>query len=141
MAQSIHLDIVSAEKEIFSGPAEMVIATGSLGEIGVVPGHSPLLTVLKPGEIRVTKQGGEQELFYVSGGMLEVQPHCVTVLADEAERADSLDEAEAMKAQERAREALANKGADFDYSKAAGELARAAAQVAAIQKLRKGLRK
>jgi F-type H+-transporting ATPase subunit epsilon len=140
MTQTIHLDIVSAEKEIFSGPAEMVVASGAIGEVGVVPGHAPLLTILKPGEIRVSLPGGEKELFYVSGGMLEVQPHCVTVLADEAERADSLDEAEAIKAQERAREAIANKGADFDYSKAAGELARAAAQVAAIQKLRKNMK-
>lgn len=138
--RTVHLDIVSAEKSIFSGLAEMVVASGIQGEVGVVPGHAPLLTMLKPGEIRVTKQHGEVELYYVSGGMLEVQPHCVTVLADEALRADSLDEAEAMKAKERAEEALQNREADFDYSKASAELARAAAQVAAIQKLKKQLK-
>lgn len=140
MVSKIHVDIVSAEKEIFSGSAVMVVATGTIGEIGIVPGHSPLLTVLKPGELRLTTSDGVNELFYVSGGMLEVQPHCVTVLADEAERADSLDEAKALKAQEKAKEALANRDADFDYSKASAELARAAAQIAAIQKLRKNMK-
>ena len=137
MSQVVHVDIVSAEKSIYSGTAEMLVATGVQGEIGVVPGHAPLLTMLKPGEIRLTKQFGEVELYYVSGGMLEVQPHCVTILADEAVRADSLDEAEALKAKERAEDALKNREADFDYSKAAAELARAAAQIAAIKKLRK----
>lgn len=137
MSQVVHVDIVSAEKSIYSGTAEMLVATGMQGEIGVVPGHAPLLTMLKPGEIRLTKQFGEVELYYVSGGMLEVQPHCVTILADEAVRAESLDEAEAVKAKERAEEALKNREADFDYSKAAAELARAAAQIAAIKKLRK----
>ncbi|WP_058482079.1 F0F1 ATP synthase subunit epsilon [Legionella spiritensis] len=132
-----HLDIVSAEREIFSGTAEMVIATAELGEVGIVPGHAPMLTVLKPGEIRVILPGGEQEVYYVSGGMLEVQPHCVTVLADAVERADSLDEAAALAAKARAEEAIANKGAELDYSMAAAELARAVAQIRAIQKLRK----
>lgn len=140
MAITTHLDIVSAEQEIFSGIVEMVVATGELGEIGITPGHAPLLTVLKPGEIRVTLAGGEQEIYYVSGGMLEVQPFYVTVLADAVERAEELDEAAALAAKARAEEAIANKGADIDYSVAATELARAVAQIRAIQKARKILR-
>lgn len=137
MAISTHLDIVSAEKEVFSGLAEVVVATGILGEIGVFPGHAPLLTVLKPGEVRVTKPGGQEEIFYVSGGMLEVQPSCVTILADTVERADSLDEAAALTAKERAEKAIANKDAEMDYTKAAAELVRATAQLRAIQRIRK----
>lgn len=140
MAMTTHLDIVSAEKSIFSGRAEMVVATGSMGEIGAVYGHAPLLTVLKPGEVRVTKQGGDVEVYYVSGGVLEIQPHCVTVLADEAERADSLDEAAALKAKEQAEKALHDKDANFDYTVAAAELARAAAQISAIRKVRKKMK-
>ena len=140
MAITTHLDIVSAEKEIFSGIVEMVVATGEMGEIGIVPGHAPLLTVLKPGEIRVTLPGGVQDVYYVSGGMLEVQPFSVTVLADAVERADSLDEAEALAAKARAEEIIANKGADIDYSVATVELARAVAQIRAIQKARKNLK-
>ena len=140
MAITTHLDIVSAEKEIFSGIVEMVVASGELGEIGVTPGHAPLLTVLKPGEIRVTLAGGEEEIYYVSGGMLEVQPYYVTVLADAVERADHLDEAAALAAKARAEEAIANKGADLDYSMAATELARAVAQIRALQKARKKLK-
>ncbi|WP_026069216.1 F0F1 ATP synthase subunit epsilon [Legionella tunisiensis] len=140
MARTTHLDIVSAEQEIFSGVVEMVVATGELGEIGIVPGHAPLLTILKPGEIRVTRQGGAQEIYYVSGGMLEVQPHYVTVLADTVERAEEIDEAAALAAKTRAEEAIANKGAELDYSRAAAELARAVAQIRAIQKLRKKIK-
>ncbi|NCT56813.1 MAG: F0F1 ATP synthase subunit epsilon [Legionella sp.] len=140
MAMTMHLDIVSAERAIFSGPVEMVIATGELGELGVVPGHAPLLTVLKPGEIRVTQQGGLQEIFYVSGGILEVQPNCVSVLADTVERADSLDEAVALEAKARAEEAMADKNSEIDYSRASIELARAIAQIRAIQKVRKQLK-
>ena len=139
MAMSVHLDIVSAEEKIFSGLAEMVVATGELGEVGIAPGHAPLLTALKPGEVRVTKQGGKHEIYYISGGMLEVQPNCVTVLADVAARADSLDEAAAIEAKKKAEEALANREADFDYSRATAELARAVAQIRAIQKVRKSL--
>ena len=140
MAITTHLDIVSAEREIFSGVVEMVVATGELGEIGITPGHAPLLTVLKPGEIRVTLQGGTEDVYYVSGGMLEVQPYYVTVLADTVERADSLDEAAAIAAKARAEEAIANKGVDVDYSMATVELARAVAQIRAIQKARKMLK-
>lgn len=133
---SIHCDIVSAENEIFSGLVELVVATGLLGELGITRGHAPLLTQIKPGEIRLTLQGGKDELYYVSGGILEVQPHCVTILADTAIRAENLNEAAAMEAEQKAREALSNRNADFDYSKAAGELARAAAQVRLLKKLK-----
>jgi F-type H+-transporting ATPase subunit epsilon len=137
MAMTVRVDIVSAEREIFSGLAELVVASGSLGEIGVNPGHAPLLTDLKPGDVRITKQGGEEEVFYVSGGMLEVQPHHVTVLADEALPADEIDEDKAEKARERARRAMEGKEGDIEYSLAAAELARASAQIHALRKLRK----
>ncbi len=137
MAITTHLDIVSAEHEIFSGLVEMVVATAELGEVGITPGHAPLLTLLKPGEIRVTLPGGEQDIYYVQGGMLEVQPNCVTILAAVVERADHLDEAAAMAAKAHAEAALSDKGADIDYSVAAVELARAVAQIRAIQKVRK----
>ena len=137
MAITTHLDIVSAEREVYSGLAEMVAVSGVMGELGLFPGHAPLLTVLKPGEIRVTKLGGEEETFYVSGGMLEVQPSCITVLADVVERADSLDEAAALTAKDRAEKAMANKDAEMDYSVAAAELVRAVAQIRIIQKTRK----
>ncbi|HRD69945.1 MAG TPA: F0F1 ATP synthase subunit epsilon [Legionella sp.] len=140
MTITTHLDIVSAEREIFSGLVEMVVATGELGEIGITPGHAPLLTILKPGEIRLTLQGGEQEIYYVQGGMLEVQPHSITILSDVAERADHLDEASALAAKAQAEAAMANKGGDIDYSVAAVELARAVAQIRAIQKVRKNIK-
>ena len=140
MAITTHLDIVSAEKEMFSGAVEMVVATGEMGELGIIPGHAPLLALLKPGEVRVTHQGGVQEIFYISGGMIEVQPYCVTILADAVERAESLDEAAALAAKERAEEAIANQGSEMKYSVAAAELARAAAQIRAIQKVRKQLK-
>lgn len=140
MAITTHLDIVSAEHEIFSGVVEMVVATGELGEVGITPGHAPLLTLLKPGEIRVTLPGGDLEVYYVQGGVLEVQPHCVTILADVVERADHLDEAAALAAKAQAEAAMANKGGDIDYSVAAVELARAVAQIRAIQKTRKSIK-
>jgi F-type H+-transporting ATPase subunit epsilon len=140
MSITTHLDIVSAEQEIFSGIVELVVATGELGEIGITPGHAPLLTVLKPGEVRITLPGGEEDVYYVSGGMLEVQPYYVTVLADAVERADSLDEAAALAAKARAEEMIASKDADIDYSMAATELARAVAQIRAIQKVRRQLK-
>lgn len=140
MAITTHLDIVSAESEIFSGIVEMVVASGELGEIGITPGHAPLLTVLKPGEIRVTLPGGKLDVYYVSGGMLEVQPYYVTVLADTVERAENLDEAAAIAAKTRAEQAIANKDADIDYTVATAELARAVAQIRAIEKLRKTLK-
>lgn len=140
MAITTHLDIVSAEREIFSGIVEMVVATGELGELGIVPGHAPLLTLLKPGEIRVTLPGGEEDVYYVSGGFLEVQPYYVTVLADAVERADSLDEAAALAAKAHAEDVIANKNTELDYTVAAAELARAVAQIRAIQKARKKIR-
>ncbi|MCX7115165.1 MAG: F0F1 ATP synthase subunit epsilon [Gammaproteobacteria bacterium] len=136
MASTTHLDIVSAEKEIFSGLVEMVVVSGELGELGVTPGHAPLLTMIKPGEIRITRQGGAEETFYVSGGMLEVQPYVVTILADVVVHVSDLCEEAALAAKARAEELLTS-AAEIDYSKATAELARAAAQIRAIQKLRK----
>lgn len=140
MTITTHLDIVSAERQIFSGLVEMVVATGELGEIGVTPGHAPLLTILKPGEIRVTLPGGEHDIYYVQGGMLEVQPHCISVLADVVERADHLDEAAALAAKAHAEAAMANKDSEMDYSVAAVELARAVAQIRAIHKIRNSIK-
>jgi F-type H+-transporting ATPase subunit epsilon len=136
MAMTLHVDIVSAEAEIYSGTATMVFAPAEMGEIGITPRHAPLLTRLKPGEIRVQTQGGGEESIFVSGGMIEVQPHVVTVLADTAIRAHDLDEAQALEAKERAEKLLADKGANIDYAKAQVELAESVAQLAAIRKLR-----
>jgi F-type H+-transporting ATPase subunit epsilon len=133
---TIHVDIVSAESEIFSGTANMVFAPAEMGEVGIAPRHTPLLTRLKPGEVRVQMEGQDEQYFYVSGGMLEVQPHVVTVLADTALRAHDLDEAAAIKVKERAEKAMADRASDFDYAKAQAELAEAAAQLRAIQRLR-----
>jgi len=136
MAMTVHVDIVSAEAEIFSGLAEMVFAPAVMGEVGVLPGHAPLVTTLKPGEVRVRLPGGEEQSFYVSSGMLEVQPHMVTVLSDTAQRASDLDEAAALEAKERAERMLADHQADFDEAQARAELAQAAAQLQAIRRLR-----
>ncbi len=136
MPRTTHLDIVSAEHELFSGLVEMVVATGDFGEIGIIPGHAPLLTILKPGEVRIKLPGGVEDIYYVSGGMLEVQPDSVTVLADAVERADSLDEAAALAAKARAEALINNKNSEVDYSLAAGELAQAIAQIRAIRKVR-----
>jgi len=132
---TLHVDIVSAEKAIYSGTAEMVFAPLVNGEVGILPRHAPLIARMKPGEVRV-RTGAEELFFYVSGGLLEVQPHVVTVLADTAMRAKDLDESAALKAKERAEEALKNRQADIDYAKAQVELAEAVAQLRAIQKLR-----
>lgn len=137
MPMTVHCDIVSAEKSIFSGLVEMVIAAGDNGDLGVMYGHAPLLTGLIPGPVRVVKQGGEEEIFYVSGGYLEVQPSVVTILADTALRAGDIDEAAAKQAQEDAQQAIMNQSSDFDYTLAAAQLAEAAAQIRAIQQLRK----
>jgi len=137
MAMTVHCDIVSAEGEIFSGLVEMVIAHGNLGDIGIAPGHAPLITDLKPGPIRLIKQGGEAEVFYISGGFLEVQPNMVKVLADTVQRAADLDEASAQEAVKAAEKALNEKGADFDYGAAAARLAEAAAQLRTVQQIRK----
>lgn len=137
MAMTIHCDIVSAEKQIFSGLVEMVVATGTLGDLGVAPGHAPLLTELIPGPIRcVTRDGGE-EIYYVSGGYLEVSNNIVTVLADTAIRAADVDEAAAQQAIDDVQKAIANKEAEFEYSRAATQLAEAVAQLRALKQLRK----
>jgi F-type H+-transporting ATPase subunit epsilon len=138
MAMTIHCDIVSAEEEIFSGLVELIVATGSLGELGISYGHAPLLTALRPGPIRIVTPKGE-EVYFVSGGYLEVQPGVVSILADTAIRAADLDEAAALEAQKEAEQALANQTADFDYGRAAAQLAAAAAQLRAIQAIRKKL--
>ncbi|MBP8197702.1 MAG: F0F1 ATP synthase subunit epsilon [Chromatiaceae bacterium] len=137
MAMTIHVDIVSAERAIHSGLATMVFAPGEMGELGIAPRHTALITRLRPGEVRVQKMDGETEHFFVSGGMLEVQPHVVTVLADTAIRARDLDEAAATDAKRRAEDALAGKAAEFQYAKAQAELAEAVAQLRAIERLRK----
>ncbi|HQU16244.1 MAG: F0F1 ATP synthase subunit epsilon [Chromatiales bacterium 21-64-14] len=137
MAMTIHVDIVSAEQEIFSGPAEMVFAPAEMGDVGIAPRHAPLLTRLKPGEVRIKTQGGGEEFFYVSGGMLEVQPHVVTVLADVALRAHDIDEAQALEAKRRAEEELRHKSAELDYAKARAQLAEAMAQLQALERLRR----
>ncbi|WP_316367295.1 F0F1 ATP synthase subunit epsilon [Candidatus Thiodiazotropha sp. CDECU1] len=139
MAMTIHVDIVSAEGEIFSGLAEMVYAPAIMGEVGIAPRHTPLVTQLKPGEVRVdTGNSKEMQHFYVSGGILEIQPHVVTVLADTAIRAADLDEAAAQEAKRRAEDAMANRTSEFEYAKAQAELVEAAAQLRAIERIRKG---
>ena len=141
MAKTIHLDIVSAEQAIFSGDAEMVFAPAAMGEVGIAPNHSPLITVMRPGEVRVkVPGGGEDESFYVSGGILEVQPHVVTILSDIGLRAHDLDEAKALEAKERAEKAMEGKMADMEYAKAEAELVQAIAQLRAIERLRKRVR-
>ncbi|MBT1451568.1 F0F1 ATP synthase subunit epsilon [Glaciecola sp. XM2] len=137
MAMTVHLDVVSAESEIFTGLVEHIQVTGSEGELGIFPGHAPLITGILPGMLRVTKQFGDEELIYVAGGVLEVQPSHITVLADTAVRAEDLDEAAAAEAKRHAEEKMANAGADFDYAEAAIELAEAIAQLRLIKKLRK----
>jgi F-type H+-transporting ATPase subunit epsilon len=137
MANTIQVDIVSAEGEIFSGAATMVFAPAVMGEIGIAPRHAPLLTTLKPGEVRVQTPDGVEQFFYVGGGALEVQPHLVTVLADTALRAKDIDEAAALAAKQRAEEALRDKVGQIEIAEAQAELARAAAQLKALERLRK----
>lgn len=137
MAMTIHCDIVSAESAIFSGLVEIVVASGVQGDLGIVYGHAPLLTSLQPGPVRIRLQNGEEQVYYVSGGYLEVQPNVVTILADTAVRAQDLDEAAAAQAQQDATQILLNTSGELDYSRAAAQLAAAAAQLRAIQQLRK----
>lgn len=137
MAMTMHLDIVSAEKELFSGLAEIVVAPAIMGEVGIHARHTPLLTPLKPGEVRITKQGGEEESIYVSGGMMEVQPSVVTILSDTAVRAHDLDEAAAMEAKQAAEEAIANREGDMDIAEAQSKLLEAVAQLRMIENFRK----
>ncbi|MBV5309749.1 F0F1 ATP synthase subunit epsilon [Chromatium okenii] len=137
MAMTVRVDIVSAEGAIHSGPATMVYATAEMGEVGIAPRHTAFISRLKPGDVRVENEHGEQEHFYVSGGMLEVQPSVVTVLADTAIRARDLDEAAALETKRRAEDTLAGQSAKFEYARAQIELAEAVAQLRAIEKLRK----
>ena len=137
MANTIHVDVVSAEESIFSGEAEFVVLPGEAGELGIYPRHTPLITRIKPGSVRIKVAGQEEEeLIFVNGGILEVQPQLVTVLADTAIRGHDLDEAKASEAHKQAQEALQNRTSQMEYAKAAAELAEAAAQLAAIKKLR-----
>ena len=136
MPMTIHCDIVSAEQEIYSGLVESLVATGEVGELGVNYGHAPLLTALKPGPVRIVLQNGEEQVYYVSGGFLEVQPGVVSILADTAIRAADVDEAAAEEARREAEQALANQSGDFDYGRASSQLAEAAAQLAALRKLK-----
>jgi F-type H+-transporting ATPase subunit epsilon len=140
MANTIHIDIVSAEGEVYTGEATMVFAPAAGGEIGIAPRHAPLLTALKPGEVRVQTAAGEELLFWVGGGGIEVQPHKVTILADTAARAKDLDEASALAAMQRAEEAVRNRVGAMEIAEAQAEIARWASQVSAIKKL-KDLRK
>ena len=136
MAMTIHCDIVSAEEEIFSGLVEVLVAHGEMGELGVSYGHAPLLTSLVPGPVRIVAQDGHEQVFYVSGGFLEVQPGIVSILADTAIRAGDVDEAAAEEARREAEHALANQTGDFDYGRASSQLAEAAAQLATLRKMR-----
>ena len=140
MANTIRCDIVSAEEEIFHGDAQMVVATGEEGELGIAPRHAALITRLKPGQVRVLRENGEELFFYVSGGILEVQPNVVTVLADTALRAKDLDEAAAQRAKEEAERALANRTDALEVAQAQAQLAQAVAQLQALERLRRTLK-
>ena len=133
---TIHVDVVSAEESIFSGEAKFVALPGEAGELGILPGHIPLITRIKPGAVRIEKAEGGEEFVFVAGGILEVQPHCITVLSDTAIRGKDLDEAKAAEAKQHAEEAMRNQSSAMDYAKAQAELAEAIAQLAAIQKIR-----
>jgi F-type H+-transporting ATPase subunit epsilon len=137
MNMTVHVDIVSAEKEIFSGLAEMVFAPAELGEVGISPRHAPLITKLNPGEVRVKVNVNESYQFYISGGLLEVQPHLVTILADTAIRAKDIDEAAVLNAKAKAEEALSDKSGKVDYATAQSELAQAVMQLRTLDRLRK----
>ena len=137
MAMTIHCDIVSAEEEIFSGRVTMVSATGTIGELGIMPGHAPLLTGIRPGPVKLTMDGGEEEVFFASGGYLEVQPGVVTVLADTALRAEDIDEAAAVEAQQNAERMLSEQTAEMEFSAAAAALAEAMARQRTLAELRK----
>lgn len=138
MSNQFHVDVVSAKESIFSGPATFVVLPGESGELGILPGHIPLITRIKPGTVRIQNGGPEtEELVFVAGGILEVQPRGVTVLADTAIRGKDLDEAKALEAKRVAEEALASKAAEIDYAKAQAELMQAIAEIQAIQRLRK----
>ena len=133
---TIHVEIVSAEEHIWSGDATMVFAPGLMGELGIAPRHTPLITPLKPGDVRVQTEDGKEEFFFISGGILEIQPDMVTVLSDTAIRADDLDEAKALEAQKRAEDAMSDRASDMDYARAKAELAQIVAQLRSIEKIK-----
>ena len=137
MAMTLHVDIVSAEKSIFSGTAEVVMAPAVMGEVGIHPRHTQMLTPLRPGEVRITKPGGEEESIYVSGGMMEVQPHVVTILSDTAVRGSDLDESAALEAKQRAEQAIKDRTGEMELAEAQSQLAAAVAQLQTIQRMRK----
>lgn len=138
MANTVHIDVVSAEASIFSGEAEFVVAPASAGEVGIYPNHAPMITTIKPGALRIKQTNeAEETLIFISGGLLEVQPGVVTVLADTAVRGHDLDEAKAIAAKEAAEEALKNRSSDIDYATAQAELSEAVAQIQTIERLRK----
>jgi len=137
---TIRCEIVSAESEIFAGDATLVVASGEVGELGIAPRHAPLITRLRPGQVRVQREGGEEQFFYVSGGILEVQPELVTILADTAARAADLDEAAARRAKEEAERALADRNGAMEIAEAQAQLAQAVAQLQALEQLRRSLR-
>lgn len=137
MAMTMKVNIVSAEKEIFSGIVTQVFAPAEMGEVGIMPRHAPMLSTLKPGVVRITSQEGEEQSFFVSGGILEIQPHVVTILSDTALRAADIDESAALEAKARAEAAIKDKASDMDYAKAKTELIEAVAQIEALRKVRK----
>ncbi len=138
MAATVLCRIVSAEKEIYTGQVEMVIATGTIGELGIMPGHTPLLTGVKPGPVRLVLEGGEEEIFFASGGYLEVQPTAITILADTALRADDVDEAAALEAQQKAEKELGDQRSDVNFARVAADLQEQAAMLRTVRKLREG---
>lgn len=138
MSSTLHLEVVSAEQAIFSGDVSAVFAPAIMGDVGIYPKHTPLITQLKPGELKIEVEGKDDLFIYLSGGMLEVQPDVVTILSDTAIRADDLDEAKALQAKQQAEDALKDKKADIDSAQALAELAEAAAQLRMIEKIRKG---
>ncbi|MDH5299747.1 MAG: F0F1 ATP synthase subunit epsilon [Gammaproteobacteria bacterium] len=141
MAMTFHVDIVSAEDELYSGTAEMLFAPAEMGEVGIMARHAPLLTGLKPGEVRIQTADGEEHFIYVSGGILEVQPHVVTILSDTAIRAKDLDEAAVVEAKERAEKAMADKTSEIEYAEAERQLAEAVAQLRALQRIKKNVQR
>jgi F-type H+-transporting ATPase subunit epsilon len=136
MASTVFCSIVSAEQEIFAGQVEMVVASGTIGELGILPGHTPLLSGVKPGPIRLIREGGEEEVFFASGGFIEVQPTSITVLADTAIRADDLDEAAALEAKKKAELELSDQRSDIDFARVTADLQEQAAMLRTIQKVR-----
>ena len=141
MATSVDCDIVSAEESIFEGKVEFISLTGTLGELGIYPGHTPLLSEVKPGPVRLRMESGEEDIFYVSGGFLEVQPHKVILMADTALRAADLNEAAAEESSRQAEQAMADRSSEFEFSRAAGQLAEAAAQLRTLRQIRQKLGK